>query len=101
MFGSRNNPRKQVTCDCDIRYVIRRQHSGRLRQELAKVNQKGEAWIQIRVVGTMKPALRRGQDPRWDAGEVRDGGKVAITNTGQVITNAKLESELAGVMLLG
>lgn len=49
----------------------------------------------------MKPALRRGQDPRWDAGEVRDGGKVAITNTGQVITNAKLESELAGVMLLG
>lgn len=87
-------PLKQVTYNCDLCYVISLRHcSGRLRQELAKVTQNGEAWIQIRVVETMKPVICRGQGPRWDAGEARDGGKVGITNTSQMITNAKLESE--------
>lgn len=39
------------------------------------------------------PSLGCGRGAGW--------GEVGITNTGQVITNAKLESELAGVMLLG
>lgn len=67
---------------------------------MAKVTEKGEAWIQIRVVEMMKPVLHRGQDPRWAAGEVRDGGKVGKTNASQMITNAKLESVYAAGMTL-